>query len=122
MRYGRLALGNNASEKPGIRPRTVGPSRIPATTSAITFGWRTRAQSRARPLEKKRMSESWTMKSVIGLAELKATGEWPERTPGGEARSEAEVSDALLGQARRGTAGATARAARGERAHLPGRT
>lgn len=37
---GREALGNIASEKPGIRPRTDGPRRMPPRISAMTRGCR----------------------------------------------------------------------------------
>lgn len=38
FKLGRDAVGKMASVKPGIRPRTDGPSRIPAMTSAMTRG------------------------------------------------------------------------------------
>nr|POF24725.1 hypothetical protein CFP56_71700 [Quercus suber] len=38
VRLGILAVGKMASEKPGMRPMTEGPSKIPPTTSAMTRG------------------------------------------------------------------------------------
>ncbi len=34
------AAGKMVSVKPGIRPMTEGPSKMPPMTSAITRGWR----------------------------------------------------------------------------------
>ena len=39
-RVGIEAAGKMASVKPGARPRTEGPSRMPPMTSAMTRGWR----------------------------------------------------------------------------------
>ena len=36
------------AEKPGTRPRAVGPRRMPPITSAITFGWRMRERGQPR--------------------------------------------------------------------------
>lgn len=50
-------------------------------TSAMTLGWRMRAKPSASTLVKMRISESWMMKSVIGLVGLNSAGLCPERTP-----------------------------------------
>jgi len=42
VRFGMEATGKIASVKPGIRPMTEGPSRIPPMTSAMTRGCRIR--------------------------------------------------------------------------------
>lgn len=67
FRYGRLCVGKMLLEKPGMRPKTVGPSKMPPMTSAMTLGWRILANPMARTLVKMRMSESWMMKSVMGF-------------------------------------------------------
>lgn len=45
---GMEALGNMASEKPGMRPKTDGPRRIPPTISAMTRGWRILERGKCR--------------------------------------------------------------------------
>ena len=54
FKLGIEAVGKIASEKPGMRPITEGPSRIPPMTSAITRGWRIRERgqcsSRQKPM------------------------------------------------------------------------
>jgi hypothetical protein len=40
VRLGFASSGKMVSVKPGIRPITDGPSRMPPMTSAITRGWR----------------------------------------------------------------------------------
>ena len=58
VRAGSEAVGKMASLKPGIRPMTDGPSKIPAMTSAMTRGWRSRDKGKCKIRQKIRIMEA----------------------------------------------------------------
>lgn len=53
------------SVKPGMRPITVGPRRIPATISAITSGSLRYPKRNPRPREREMMIRAWRMSNAI---------------------------------------------------------
>ena len=66
LRLGIEAVGKMASVKPGMRPMTDGPSRIPPMTSAITRGCRMRERGQC-----KRRQNMMIMPACESLSELK---------------------------------------------------
>ena len=58
FRYEIDWVGKMRYEKSGMRPKTVGPSRMPPMTSAITLGWLIRPRMAPRPCVMARMMTS----------------------------------------------------------------
>ena len=65
LRTGMEAAGNMESVKPGIRPITDGPSKIPPSTSPTTRGWRRYPRGKWRARQTMRIRHAWMRKSII---------------------------------------------------------
>jgi hypothetical protein len=65
LRTGIDAAGNMASVKPGIRPITDGPSKIPPSTSPTTRGWRRYPRGKWRARQTMRIRDAWMRNSII---------------------------------------------------------
>jgi hypothetical protein len=64
------------SVKPGMRPKTDGPRRMPASTSAMTLGWRILPRKKARMRASRMIKPAWMANSTKGSFMLKRAGEW----------------------------------------------
>ena len=96
---GMEAVGKMASVKPGTRPNTEGPRRIPPMTSAMTRGWRNLERGKWRRRQKTMMMPAceivswrvlgtagaglatWMMKRMMGFLGSYLEGFWPWRMP-----------------------------------------
>lgn len=80
-KYGSDWEGNMCWVKPGIRPRAVGPRRMPPSTSAMTFGCFILPKPRESSWAIIIMTPTWMIHSLSGSVTLKADGSEPVSKP-----------------------------------------